>query len=72
MKKVAIRILAGAGYSIDQVKGATLGELRDFIGELIERYGEDTEAVTRNDGNVYGAQYGKIYLDYDEDLEEEE
>ena len=72
MKRVAIRILANAGYSKEQPKGVTLGDLKNFIEELIEYYDEDTEIVTRNDGNIYGAKYGQLYLDYDDPDEDEE
>ena len=73
MKKIGIRILANAGYSANQVNGVTLGELRDFIDEMIEYYDEDTEVVTVDDGNRYGANYGRLYLqDVLEDEEEEE
>lgn len=74
MKKVGLSILANAGYSANQVKGVTLGELRDFIEEMIEYYDEDTEVITVDSGNVYGAKYGKLYLQgllVDEDDEEE-
>jgi hypothetical protein len=77
MKKVGIGILANAGYGKDQVQGVTLGELRGFIDEMIESYGEDTEIITVDRGNKYGANYGKLYLtdelenDYDEEEEEE-
>ena len=73
MKKVGISILANAGYSPDQVKGITLKELRDFIDEMIEYYDEDTEIITVDKGNVYGAKYGNIYLrDVLEEDEEED
>lgn len=75
MKKVGIEILANAGYSMNQVKSITLGELKEFIDELIEYYDEDTEIVTVDNGNVYGAKYGRIYLtqiDNDDDDDEEE
>ena len=76
MKKVGIRILANAGYGVDQVKGITLEELKDFVEDLIAEYGEDTEIVTVDDGNHYGAKYGKLYTEtiddeYTEDDEEE-
>lgn len=73
MKKIGLRILANAGYSASQVKGVTLGELKEFIDELIEDYDEDMEVITIDDGNRYGANYGKIYLqDCLEDDEDEE
>ena len=72
MKKLKLRILANAGYSPAQVKGVTLAELRDFVEELLEYNDEDTEVVTTNDGNIYGAKYGKLYLDVEEDYDEEE
>ena len=77
MKKVGIGILANAGYGKDQVKGVTLAELKNFIDEMIEYYGEDTEIITIDRGNVYGAKYGKLYLsndledEYDEDEEDD-
>ena len=72
MKKVGIKILSNAGYGADQVKGIKLGELKEFIEEMIEYYGEDTEVITVDSGNKYGAKYGKIYLvdSLDEDNEE--
>lgn len=74
MKKVGIGILANAGYGKDQVKGVTLGELQNFINEMIECYGEDTEIITIDRGNVYGAKYGKLYLsdDLNDDFDEED
>lgn len=77
MKKVGIGILSNAGYGKDQVQGVTLRELKEFIDEMIEYYGEDTEVITVDRGNKYGANYGKLYLtdelenDYDEEEEEE-
>lgn len=72
MKKVGLSILANAGYSANQVNGVTLGELRDFIDEMIEYYDEDTEVITVDDGNVYGAKYGKLFLEDVLENEEEE
>jgi len=76
MKKVGIGILANAGYGKDQVQGVTIRELKEFIDEMIEYYGEDTEIITVDRGNKHGAKYGKLYLtdelenDYDEEEEE--
>ena len=73
MKKIGIEILSNAGYGMDQVKSVTLGELRDFIEEMIEYYDEDTEVITVDSGNKYGAKYGKLYLrevSEDDDCEE--
>lgn len=73
MKKVGIKILSNAGYGMDQVTGITLGELRDFIEEMIEYYDEDAEVITVDSGNKYGAKYGKLYLEeISEDYDEEE
>ncbi len=66
MKKICIRILANAGYSKEQVKGVTLRELSDFVNELLEYNDENTEVITIDEGNLYGAKYGKIYLDEEE------
>ena len=62
MKKMGIKILSNAGYGFDQVNSVTLGELRDFIEEMIEYYDEETEVVTIDSGNKYGAKYGRLYL----------
>lgn len=72
MKKLGIRILANAGYGMDQVKGITLGELKELVDELFEQYDEDTEIITIDSGNVYGAKYGKIYADIIEDEDDDE
>ena len=72
MKKICISILANAGYSKEQVKGVTLRELIDFVNELLEYNDENTEVITINEGNYRGAKYGKIYLEVEEDEEEEE
>ena len=73
MKKVGVKILSNAGYGMDQVTGITLGELRDFIEEMIEYYDEDAEIITVDSGNKYGAKYGKLYLEeISEDYDEEE
>ena len=75
MKKIGIGIHANAGYSAEQVKCVTLGELKDFIEELLEYNDESTEIFTVDSGNIYGAKYGEIYLDvvaYDNDEDEED
>lgn len=77
MKKLGIGILSNAGYGMDQVNSITLGELKELIDELFEQYDEDTEIVTIDSGNKYGAKYGKIYSEIiedenDEDYEEED
>lgn len=72
MKKVGIEILSNAGYGMDQVKSITLGELKELVDELFEQYDEDTEIVTVDSGNTYGAKYGKIYASIIEDDDEEE
>lgn len=74
MKKIGIRILSNGGYGMDQVKGITLGELKELVDYLFEQYEEDTEIITVDSGNEYGAKYGKIYADIieDEEYNEEE
>lgn len=74
MKKIGIEILSNAGYGMDQVNSITLGELKELVDELFEKYDEDTEIVTIDGGNTYGAKYGKIYASIieDEDDDEEE
>ncbi len=72
MKKLGIRILANAGYGMDQVKSITLGELKELVDELFEQYDEDTEIVTIDSGNVYGAKYGRIYGSIVEDENDDE
>ena len=71
MDKICVRVLSNAGYSKDQVKGVTLEELQNFITDLLEYYDKSTEVVTINDGNLYGAKYGKIYLEIAEEDEED-
>ena len=72
MKKIGIEILANAGYGMDQVSSITLGELKELVDELFEQYDENTEIVTVDSGNRYGAKYGKIYVGTIEDDDEEE
>lgn len=67
MKKICMNILANAGYSKEQVKSVTLRELSDFVNELLEYNDENTEIITIDEGNLYGAKYGKIYLEVEED-----
>ena len=72
MKKIGIGILANAGYGLEQVNSITLGELKELIDQLFDEYDEDTEVVTIDSGNTYGAKYGKIYSEIIEDLIEED
>lgn len=60
MKKAVLNIFANKGYGADQVKGITLGELKYMIEEYIDYLGEDTEIVTQDEGNMYGASWGII------------
>ena len=60
MKKAVLNINSNEGYSASQVRGITLGELRDMIEEYIDYLGEDTEIVTEDEGNKYGASFGRI------------
>lgn len=70
MKKIGIEILSNAGYGMDQVKSITLGELKEWIDGLYEQYDEDTEIVTVDNRNIYGAKYGKLYASIIEEEEE--
>jgi hypothetical protein len=74
MKKIGIKILSNAGYGMDQVNSITLRELKELVDELFEEYDEDTEIITIDEGNRYGAKYGKLYsrIIEDEDDEDEE
>lgn len=70
MRKIGIEILANAGYGMDQVRSITLGELKEWIDGLYEQYDEDTEIVTVDNGNRYGAKYGKLYASIIDEEEE--
>ena len=72
MKKIGIKIVANAGYGLDQVEGITIGELKNLVDELFEQYDEDTEIITIDSGNRYGAKYGKIYPRIIDDEDEED
>ncbi len=68
--KVLLEIYANRGYGSDQIKGMTIGELK----EMLESYDDDLEIVTHDESNRYGASYGQIRFiteDYEEDGEED-
>lgn len=67
MKKLLLKINGARGYSSNQVNSISLGVLRDMVEEYIEYYGADTEIVTHDESNSYGASYGVIF-----DITEEE
>lgn len=60
------------GYAPDQVKKMTLLELRGYVEEAIEDYGEDAEFVTLDGGNAYGAKYGSLDSTFGQLFEEAE
>lgn len=68
MKKLLLKINGAKGYSSNQVNSISLGVLKDMVEEYIEYYGADTEIVTHDESNRYGASYGVIF----EIAEEEE
>ena len=73
MKKVLLEINGARGYGSEQVHSITLGELKDMVEDYIEYYGEDTEIVTHDDINRYGASYGVIFnISEEENYDEEE
>ena len=73
MKKVLLEINGARGYGSEQVHSITLGELKNMVEDYIEYYGEDTEIVTHDDSNSYGASYGVIFnISEDENYDEEE
>lgn len=61
---LALNVSANQGYSPDQVKATTLGELLEEIEEAIEEYGEDAEFVLRDANNRRGASYGVLVRDF--------
>ena len=70
--KILLEIEGARGYGSEQVKSITVGQLK----EMLEGYDDNTEIVTHDETNRYGASYGIIrYVTedeyYDEDEEEE-
>lgn len=67
--KYQLNIRANGGYSADQVKGLTVGDLKALLDEM----DDDDEIITYDSTNAYGAAYGTISGTYDEsDAEEDE
>lgn len=72
--KIILKIRANEGYAPEQVSEehnlTTVGELKDWL----EGYDDDTEIVTDDVNNKYGAHYGMIvdcYENYDDEQEDE-
>lgn len=64
--KIILEIYGARGYSKDQVKGITVGELK----EMLEGYDDDVEIITHDESNSYGASYGELrYINEDEEEE---
>ena len=61
-EKIKLRVNDCQGYTPDQVKGISLGELREVIEAAIIDYDEDTEIVVFAINNLYGASYGSVDL----------
>ena len=67
MKKIQLEIYGANGYSAEQVRSITVGELK----AMLEDYDDDIEIVTHDETNRYGASYGTIIeiADIEEDDE---
>lgn len=69
--KIVLKIHGAEGYGADQVKGL---KVKDLI-ELLEDYDEEDEIITYDTTNRYGASYGRLFAEvedeeYDEDEED--
>lgn len=62
--KVTFNVESNLGYTPDQVKGITLGELMAQVEEAVMEWGEDTEVVLHQINNRYGANYGR-FVEYE-------
>lgn len=59
--KVLLSVSNNEGYAADQIDNSmTLRDLYQAIEEAMETYGEDCMIVTKDTGNRYGANFGKI------------
>ena len=67
MQKLILEIYGARGYSKNQVRGLTVGELR----EMLEGYEDDVQIVTHDESNSYGASYGELRF-ITEDYEDED
>ena len=61
--KIILKARGAAGYAPDQVTGIKVKDLK----ELLENYQDDDEIITYDMGNKYGAPYGKIYADIEDE-----
>ncbi|AKF14337.1 hypothetical protein SEA_VINCENZO_75 [Mycobacterium phage Vincenzo] len=60
------------GYAADQVStDMTLADLLAAVQEAIDTYGEDAKVVTKDSGQRYGANFGRLGGAYDQDLFED-
>lgn len=68
MKKIKLEIYGADGYSAEQVRSITVGDLK----AMLEDYEDDVEIVTHDETNRYGASYGRIIkiTDIEEDDED--
>ena len=64
--KLQLLVNSCKGYSADQVKGITVGELRDALAD----FDDDDEIVTYDSSNAYGASFGQV-TSYIEECETE-
>lgn len=66
--KYQLEITSNGGYSADQVKGMTVGELIS----LLEQLDQEDEVILHDEGNRYGASYGYFNGNWNECQVEED
>ena len=60
-RRVVLAVDNNQGYAADQVETRmTLGDLLATIEQAVADFGEDALVVTRDTGNRYGANWGRL------------